>query len=142
VGPGGYLLFQREFSESRNGFDQIAVRSAGANLLASSDPTSMLSGFRCSRSEASASSATLLRVRYALVCCVHQLNPQSKADSSDSSERHGCCSLCSTGAAMDEKSLRQVQASIATKKVSILEDEARELARRALQFKNERGRLP
>ncbi|MCS7927069.1 DEAD/DEAH box helicase [Pseudomonas aeruginosa] len=44
--------------------------------------------------------------------------------------------------AMDEKSLRQVQASIATKKVSIPEDEARELAKRALQFKNERGRLP
>lgn len=44
--------------------------------------------------------------------------------------------------AMDEKSLRQVQASIASKKVSIPEGEARELARRALQFKNERGRLP
>lgn len=44
--------------------------------------------------------------------------------------------------AMDEKSLRQVQASIAAKKISIPEDEARELARRALQFKNERGRLP
>lgn len=44
--------------------------------------------------------------------------------------------------AMDEKLLRQVQASIAAKKVSIPEEEARELARRALQFKNERGRLP
>jgi superfamily II DNA or RNA helicase len=44
--------------------------------------------------------------------------------------------------AMDEKSLRQVQASIAAKKVNIPEDEARELARRALQFKSERGRLP
>jgi hypothetical protein len=44
--------------------------------------------------------------------------------------------------AMDEKSLRQVQASIASKKVSIPEDEARELAKRALQFKKERGRLP
>ena len=43
---------------------------------------------------------------------------------------------------MDENSLRQVQASIAAKKVSISEDEARDLARRALQFKNERGRLP
>ncbi len=43
---------------------------------------------------------------------------------------------------MDEKSLRQVQASIAAKKASIPEDEARELAKRALQFKNERGRLP
>jgi hypothetical protein len=44
--------------------------------------------------------------------------------------------------AMDEKSLRQVQACIATKKLSIPEDEARELAKRALMFKNERGRLP
>jgi superfamily II DNA or RNA helicase len=43
---------------------------------------------------------------------------------------------------MDEKSLRQVQASIAAKKLSIPEDEARELAKRALLFKNERGRLP
>lgn len=44
--------------------------------------------------------------------------------------------------AMDEKSLRQVQASIAAKKLSIPEDDARELAKRALQFKSERGRLP
>ncbi|WP_445403193.1 DEAD/DEAH box helicase [Acidithiobacillus thiooxidans] len=44
--------------------------------------------------------------------------------------------------AMDEKSLRQVQASIAAKKLSIPEEEARELAKRALLFKNERGRLP
>jgi hypothetical protein len=44
--------------------------------------------------------------------------------------------------AMDEKSLRQVQASIAAKKVNIPEDEARELAKRALEFKKERGRVP
>jgi superfamily II DNA or RNA helicase len=44
--------------------------------------------------------------------------------------------------AMDEKSLRQVQAAIAAKKLSISEDEARDLSKRALQFKNERGRLP
>ena len=44
--------------------------------------------------------------------------------------------------AMDEKTLRQVQASIAAKRVSIPVDEARELAKRALQFKQERGRLP
>jgi hypothetical protein len=43
---------------------------------------------------------------------------------------------------MDEKSLRQIQSSIAAKKVSIPEDEARDLAKRALMFKNERGRLP
>lgn len=44
--------------------------------------------------------------------------------------------------AMDEKTLRQVQASIAAKKVSISEEEARELAKRALQFKLERNRVP
>ena len=43
---------------------------------------------------------------------------------------------------MDEKSLRQVQASITAKKLSIPEDEARDLAKRALLFKKERGRLP
>ena len=44
--------------------------------------------------------------------------------------------------AMDEKSLRQVQASIAAKKLSIPRDEAVELAARARTFKKERGRLP
>jgi hypothetical protein len=44
--------------------------------------------------------------------------------------------------AMDEKSLREVQSSIAAKKVNISQEEARELAKRALLFKNERGRLP
>lgn len=43
---------------------------------------------------------------------------------------------------MDEKLLRQVQASIEAKKVSISEEDARDLAKRALQFKIERGRLP
>jgi len=44
--------------------------------------------------------------------------------------------------AMDEKILRQVQASIAAKRVTIPIEEARELAKRALLFKTERGRLP
>lgn len=44
--------------------------------------------------------------------------------------------------AMDEKTLRQVQASMAGKRVSIPYEEARELAGRALQFKRQRGRLP
>ncbi len=43
---------------------------------------------------------------------------------------------------MDEKSLRQIQASIASKKLTISEDEARQLAQRALQFKQERGHRP
>ena len=43
---------------------------------------------------------------------------------------------------MNEESLRQVAAVITAKKVSITPDEARDLARRALRFKQERGRLP
>jgi len=43
---------------------------------------------------------------------------------------------------MDEKLLKQVQATIEAKKVSISEEDARDLAIRALQFKMERGRLP
>ena len=44
--------------------------------------------------------------------------------------------------AMNEGSLRQVHAVITAKKVRITPDEARDLARRALRFKEERGRLP
>lgn len=42
--------------------------------------------------------------------------------------------------AMDEKSLRQIQASIAAKKIKISEEEARDLAKCALRFQRERGR--
>ncbi|WP_349811290.1 pseudomurein-binding repeat-containing protein [Xanthomonas dyei] len=44
--------------------------------------------------------------------------------------------------AMDERVLRQVQASIAAKRLAISYDEAKDLAKRAVAFKNERGRLP
>ena len=44
--------------------------------------------------------------------------------------------------AMDEKVLRQVQASISSKRVSIPMEEARELSKRALTFKTEYARLP
>lgn len=44
--------------------------------------------------------------------------------------------------AMTEDSLKQVQAVIAGKKVSLTLEEARQLAKRALKFKQERGRLP
>jgi superfamily II DNA or RNA helicase len=43
---------------------------------------------------------------------------------------------------MDEKLLRQVQTAIEAKKATISEEDALDLAKRALQFKNERGRLP
>lgn len=44
--------------------------------------------------------------------------------------------------AMNEESLRQVKAVIAARKVKLTPEEARDLARRALRFKQERGRLP
>jgi len=44
--------------------------------------------------------------------------------------------------AMDENSLKQVRAVINSKKIKLTEEEARELATRAVQFKRERGRLP
>lgn len=43
---------------------------------------------------------------------------------------------------MSEESLRQVQAVISAKKVQLSPDEARDLAKRAVRFKQERGRLP
>lgn len=43
---------------------------------------------------------------------------------------------------MDEESLKQVKAVINSKKVKLTEEEARDLATRAVQFKHERGRLP
>jgi hypothetical protein len=43
---------------------------------------------------------------------------------------------------MSEESLKQVQAVISAKKVQLTPEEARDLAKRALKFKQERGRLP
>ena len=43
---------------------------------------------------------------------------------------------------MTEESLKQVASVISAKKVSLTEEEARELAVRAVKFKKERGRLP
>jgi hypothetical protein len=44
--------------------------------------------------------------------------------------------------AMDPENLRKIQDAISARRVSMTFDEARDLARRALQFKQERGRLP
>jgi hypothetical protein len=44
--------------------------------------------------------------------------------------------------AMNEESLRQVAAAISAKRVALTVEEARALAKRALKFKQERGRLP
>jgi len=43
---------------------------------------------------------------------------------------------------MNEESLKQVKAAISAKRVNLTPEEARELAKRALRFKQERGRLP
>ena len=43
---------------------------------------------------------------------------------------------------MSEESLKQVAAAISAKRVNLTVEEARELAKRALKFKQERGRLP
>jgi hypothetical protein len=43
---------------------------------------------------------------------------------------------------MSEQSLKHVEAIIAGRKVNLALDEACDLARRALKFKQERGRLP
>ncbi|MCA9474107.1 MAG: hypothetical protein KC594_18745, partial [Nitrospira sp.] len=43
---------------------------------------------------------------------------------------------------MSEESLKQVAAVISVKKVQLTPEEARDLAKRALKFKQERGRLP
>jgi superfamily II DNA or RNA helicase len=44
--------------------------------------------------------------------------------------------------AMDEENLKQVEAMISAKRVNLTIEEARDLARRALKFKQEKGRLP
>ncbi|MGO9429203.1 DEAD/DEAH box helicase [Rhodoblastus sp.] len=44
--------------------------------------------------------------------------------------------------AMNEERLKQVKAIIEAKRVNLTEEEARDLAKRALKFKSERGRLP
>ncbi len=44
--------------------------------------------------------------------------------------------------AMDENRLKQVAAVIATKRINLTLDEARDLVKRALRFKQEKGRLP
>ena len=43
---------------------------------------------------------------------------------------------------MSEATLKQVAERIAARKVSLTLEEARDLAKRALKFKQERGRLP
>ena len=43
---------------------------------------------------------------------------------------------------MSEERLKQVAEAIAAKRVNLTVEEARELAQRALRFKQERGRLP
>jgi superfamily II DNA or RNA helicase len=96
----------------------LAAADAGASDTASSGGTALIDGVR-----------KYVNVRDLDIDLIDRINPFDAA-------------YAVLAKAMDEKSLRQVQASIAAKKVSIPEDEARDLAFRALEFKKERGRLP
>jgi superfamily II DNA or RNA helicase len=97
---------------------QAKLALAGADAQGSQGDTSLIDGVR-----------KFVNVRDLDIDLIDRINPFDAA-------------YAVLAKAMDEKSLRQVQASIAAKRVSIPEDEARELAKRALQFKNERGRVP
>ncbi|NSL53541.1 DEAD/DEAH box helicase [Uliginosibacterium aquaticum] len=97
---------------------KLALAEADANGTAQGGSTALLDGVR-----------KFVNVRDLDIDLIDRINPFDAA-------------YAVLAKAMDEKSLRQVQASIAAKKVSIPEEEARDLAKRALQFKKERGRLP
>lgn len=97
---------------------KLALAEADANGSAQGGSTALLDGVR-----------KFVNVRDLDIDLIDRINPFDAA-------------YAVLAKAMDEKSLRQVQASIAAKKVSIPEEEARDLAKRALQFKKERGRLP
>lgn len=97
---------------------KLALAQADANGSSSTGNTALIDGVR-----------KFVNVRDLDIDLIDRINPFDAAYSV-------------LAKAMDEKSLRQVQASIAAKKLNIPEDEARELARRALQFKVERGRIP
>jgi superfamily II DNA or RNA helicase len=97
---------------------KLAIAEADASSGSSQGNTSLLEGVR-----------KFVNVRDLDIDLIDRINPFDAA----------YAVLAKT---MDEKSLRQVQASIAAKKLSIPEDEARDLAKRALLFKQERGRLP
>ena len=97
---------------------KLALAQADAEGGASSGSTALIDGVR-----------KFINVRDLDIDLIDRINPFDAA-------------YAILSRAMDEKLLRQVQASIGAKNANIPEDEARELARRALQFKNERGRLP
>jgi len=71
----------------------------------------------------------VLEVRYLDIDLIDRVNPFSEA----------YAILAKT---MNEESLKKVAAVIAAKKVNLSPEEARDLAKRALKFKQERGRLP
>src|SRR5450755_1065560 len=79
VAPDEFRLSPPKSVVWTNGFDQTTLRSAEEIRPSASDPTSQLSDFPCNKSGAFASSATLLLLTQLQVCCIHQLNPQSRA---------------------------------------------------------------
>jgi hypothetical protein len=115
--------------------DQEAVRQravAALNLTQKAKETSLGGG----GSEAGPNTAFIQGVRrFAMdvreldIDLIDRINPFSEA-------------YAILSKAMSEDSLRQVQAVINAKKVSMTPEEARDLLKRAVQFKRERGRAP
>jgi len=115
-----------------SGQDQEAIRQravAALNLIQQAN--------RGSRGDGSSSNTALVDGVRRYVTDVRDLN----VDLIDSINPFGECYniLAKT---MNEDRLRQVQTAIAGRRVQLSPEEARDLAKRALKFKNERGRLP
>ncbi|KEO84100.1 DEAD/DEAH box helicase family protein [Tumebacillus flagellatus] len=117
--------------------DQEAVRQhaiAALNLTQQAKQTAL--GGNVGSSETAANTALIdgvrkfvMDVRELDIDLIDRINPFSEA-------------YAILAKALSEDSLKQVAAAIAAKRVSISYEDARELAERALQFKNERGRIP
>ena len=116
--------------------DQEAVRQHAIAALNMTQQAKKFLNDPDSSSESSASNAFIQGVRkYAMdvrdldIDLIDHINPFSEA-------------YAILAKAMNEESLKQVQAIIAGKRVNLTIEEAREYAKRALKFKQERGRLP
>lgn len=118
--------------------DQEAVRQhavSALNIIQQAKQT-LLSSNNDGNTESAANTALIVGIRkFAMdvreldIDLIDKINPFSEA-------------YAILAKAISEDSLKQVAAVIAGKRVNISYEEARALAERALQFKNERGRLP
>lgn len=116
--------------------DQEAVRQhAIAALNLTQEAKRLATGTGGDEGEKSANTALIdgvrkfMNVRELDIDLIDQINPFGEAYSI-------------LAKSMSEESLKQVAAVIAAKKVKLTPEEARDLARRAVKFKQERGRLP